>query len=309
MFEEHIFLVIIWINCIFIGISISFCSPKLCELSQQKLIAYLYINNYGLLPPEEWGKGKDGLVAKIRNQLGIRCGNTNKVRNTMHKTYKNLKKQGKLKKGTVLTELDLGGINLQRIARPNTTQLKIPPGSKYEIMACKLIEEGGKERFVADLVSIEMLNDGLNTTVSRAAVKSMILRLNPIQNVVKTKGQWSDYHEGWVIARYNFTLHVLVRCDETHDHPSVKNHVSKFGPTPPDWLNRNLLEEKGYTFSKKQVAWYDECHVYQKVGPDSDIQYRFKWDNGTPIPNLTDDYDDLCPPSDVCIDISKYTYY
>ena len=151
----------------------------------------------------------------------------------MHKTYKNLKKQGKLKKGTVLTELDLGGINLQRIARPNTTQLKIPPGSKYEIMACKLIEEGGKERFVADLVSIEMLNDGLNTTVSRAAVKSMILRLNPIQNVVKTKGQWSDYHEGLVIARYNFTLHVLVRCDETHDHPSVKNHVSKFGLPPP----------------------------------------------------------------------------
>ena len=228
-----IFYVIIWINhCIF-GISISFYSPKLCELSQRKLIAYLYINNYGLLPPEEWGKGKDGLVAKIRNQLGIRCGNTDKIRNTMHKTYKTLKKQGKLAKDTVLTEEDLGGIQLQRIARPNTTQLKIPPGSKYEIMACKLLEEGGKEKFVADLVSIEMLNDGLNKTVSRTAVKSMMLRLNPIENVVKTKGQWSDYHEGWVIVRYNFTLHVLVRCDETHDHPSVKKHVSKFGPTPP----------------------------------------------------------------------------
>ena len=88
-------------------------------------------------------------------------------------------------------------MDLERISRPNTTQLKIEPGSKYEIMACKLIEEGNKERFVADLVSIEMLNDGINNTVSRKSIKSMMMRLNPIQNVVKTTGQWSDLHKGW----------------------------------------------------------------------------------------------------------------
>ena len=202
-------------------------------MSQRKLIAYLYINNYNLLPPEEWGKGKDGLVAKIRNLLGIHCGNTDKVRTVLHKTYKRAKHHDK----KVLTEDDLGGIDLQRISRPNTSQLKIEPGSKYKIMACKLIEEGNRERFVADLVSIEMLNDGLNRTVSRHAIKSMTLRLNPIKNVVKTTGQWSDLHEGWVIARYNFTLHQLVRIDETHNHPSVQKHLKSFGDDPPNWLN------------------------------------------------------------------------
>ena len=241
-------------------------------------------------------------MAMIRNQLGIHCGNTDKVRSVLHKTYNTLK--GHHKK--VLTEEDLGGINLERISRPNTSQFKIEPGSKYEIMACKLIEEGNRERFVADLVSIEMLNDGLNKSVSRQAVKSMMLRLNPIENVVKTIGQWSDLHEGWVIARYNFTLHLLVRMNETYNHPSVQKHLKTFGDKPPDWLNREKLEEDGYTFSIKQVAWFDECHVYQRIGPDSPIQYRFKWVDGKPIPNLTDDYDDLCAEShDILVPANK----
>ena len=37
------------------------------------------------------------------------------------------------------------------------------------------------------------------------------------------------------------------------------------------------------------------------LGPDSNIQYQFKWVDGKPIPNLTDNYDDLCPLLDILI--------
>ena len=190
----------------------------------------------------------------------------------MNKTYRYLNEIGKLSNKSVVTEQDIEDIHLCCIARENTTQFKIAPGSKYESMACHLLEEGNKERLVADLVSVAMLDDGKNETVSHSAIVSMINRLNPIENVVKTKGQWSDLHEAWVIARYNFTLHMLVRMDETFDNPSVQKHVQGFRSLP-DWLNRENLEKEGYTFSMKQVSWFDECHVYQKVGPGLNSQY------------------------------------
>ena len=184
----------------------------------------------------------------------------------------------------------------QRRPRPNITQLKIPVGSKYEIITCKLLEEGNPKNLTANLLTVQFMNDGKNATVSRTAVQSVIDRLNPITNVVTSRGQWSNNHEAWVKARYNWVLHFLVRLDETCNHKSVKKHLQKFDNLP-DWLNRKVLEEAGYTFSKHQICWYDECHVYQELGPESPIQYRFKWsEDGTPIPNLSDDYADLCDP-------------
>ena len=157
-----------------------------------------------------------------------------------------------------------------------------------------LLEEGNPIRLTAELVSLRMLRDGVEISVSRTAVKSLIDRLNPITNIVKSRGQWSDNHEAWVKARYNWTIHFLVRLDETYQHKSVKQHLKKYGSDLPDWLNRSKLEAGGYTFSKHQICWYDECHVYQQMGPESPIQYRFKWsENGNVIPNISDDYADI----------------
>ena len=215
------------------------------------------------------GEGKDGLVAVSRRTLGISSGNTDKVRETMHKSTRVMSDNKK----QVLTDQELDEhLNLNQASRENISQYKIQPGSKYETVACKLLEEGNKDRLVADLVSIEMLEDGLNKTVSRTAIQSLIDWLNPIKNIFKLTGQWSDLHKAWVIAWYNFVLHLQVRIDKLYEHESVKKHLKKFNILP-DWLNRKKLEEGGYTFSMKQVAWFNKCHVYQKLGPDSPIQF------------------------------------
>ena len=89
-----------------------------------------------------------------------------------------------------------------------------------------------------------------------------------------------------------------VRLDETYDNPKVKKHLAKYENNLPPWLDRVRLKEGEYTFSINQICWYDECHVYQELGPESPIQYRFKWtEDGKPIPNLNDDYRDLVDDS------------
>ena len=136
--------------------------------------------------------------------------------------------------------------------------------------------------------------DGINKSVSRTSVHTVIACLNPITNIVKKQGQGNDNQETWRKARYNWVLHFLVRLDETHNHPSLKKHLEKFKTLHlPDWLDREKLKKGGYTFSKYQICWYDECHVYQELGPSSKTQFQFKWINRKPVKNECDDYSDL----------------
>ena len=146
-----------------------------------------------------------------------------------------------------------------------SSQIKIPPGLIYELIACKHIEDGTPYNLDADLVSAEMINDGLEEGITKVAIYTLLNRLNPIRNVVKSKGQWSNNHEMWKIARYNFYLHMLVQTNETCKHKSVKNHLANFGSILPDWLDCEKLEKAGHCFSMKQVGWFDKVHVYCKV--------------------------------------------
>ena len=147
-------------------------------------------------------------------------GSNGTVRRVMQKTYDELLKLHlDSKDGEIILNHD---IDLSRLPRDYSSQMKIPPGSKYELIACKHIEDGSPFELVADLVSVEMISDGLKDGVSKSAIYTLINQLNPIRNIVRSKGQWSDNHEVWKVARYNFSLHMLVRTDETYKHKSVK---------------------------------------------------------------------------------------
>ena len=79
--------------------------------------------------------------------------------------------------------------------------------------------------------------------------------------------------------------------NEFYNHKLLRKHLEEFEDMLPDWLDRKKLEEGRYTFSYKQIGWFDEVHVYQQVGPLSKQQYRFKWDsNSKPVVNNSDKY-------------------
>ena len=282
---------------------------KLSEEHQRRLISDAYIQCYGAPPPEKWGKKHKhgGLVSQIRNKLKMSQGSDGTVRSVMLKTYDELVNLRLCSEDeTIVLNYD---INLSRSARDYTSTMKIQPGSKYEIIACMYIEDGMPFELVADLVSVEMINDGLDEGISKQAIYTLVNRLNPIRNVVKSKGQWTDNHEAWRIARYHFSLHLLVRTNEFYNHESVRKHLKKFGPTLPDWLDREKLEKNGFTFSVNQIGWFDEVHVYQKIGPASNIQCRFKWDsNRKPVRNESDEYSDLADmQGEKIIDLEMYS--
>ena len=267
---------------------------KLSDAHRRRLISDTYIHCYGAPAPDSWG-GKyerGGLVVQIRNKLKMSKGSSNVVRDVMQSTYDQLMKLKLDTKDGEPIVLHEDYVDVSRASRDYDSQMKIPPGSKYEQMACMYIEDGSPFELVADLVSVEMINDGLEHGITKTAVYTLINRLNPIRNIVKSKGQWTDNHEAWRIARYNFSLHLLVRTDEFYDHESVKKHLAKF-EILPDWLDREKLKKGGYTFSMKQIGWFDEVHVYQRLGPCSKLQCRFKWEDGRPVVNTSDEYSDL----------------
>ncbi|MCH2218668.1 MAG: hypothetical protein MK076_11490 [Flavobacteriales bacterium] len=183
------------------------------------------------------------------------------------------------------------GVDLSRASRKNISQYKIKIGSKYEKMICKNLEEGSTVRLTANIVSMQMMVDGIKEGISVRAVKSVIARLNPITNNIKVRGQWSDNHEAWVIAMYNWVLHLLVRLGY-HQHELVVKHIATFVPLP-DWLNREKLEEGNHCINICQIGWFDETHLKALVGHLGTVQYRFKWVEGKPVPNAGDTYDDL----------------
>ena len=131
--------------------------------------------------------------------------------------------------------------------------MKIPPGLKYELITWKHIEDGSPFELVTDLVSVEMISDDLKDGIPKTATYILLNRINPIRNIVRSKGQWSDNHESWKIARYNFLLHMLVQTDKRYKHESVKKHLANFGPELPDWLDCEKLEKGGHMFSMKQI--------------------------------------------------------
>ena len=126
-------------------------------------------------------------------------------------------------------------VDLSRARQTNASQYKIKVGSKYEKMVCKHLEDGNSKRLTATIISMQMLVDGIKESVSVTAVNSVIARMNPITNTIKIRGQWSDNHKVWVIARYNWVLHLLVRLGY-HEHELVVKHLNTFDPLP-DWLN------------------------------------------------------------------------
>ena len=198
---------------------------KLSDEHRQRLISDTYNHCYGPPSPDTWGKKykRGGLVVQIRNEFKMGRGSNQTVRDVMESTYNQiLKLKREAKEGEPLVLHD-GCIDVSRKSRDYTSTMKIPPGSKYEVMACMYIEDGSPFELVADLISVEMINDGLDSGITKTAIYSMIKRLNPIRNIVKSKGQWTDNHEAWRIARYSFSLHMLVRTDELYNHESVKN--------------------------------------------------------------------------------------
>ena len=248
---------------------------KMNNFQYCSLISNMYISVFDATLPSEWGeKGKHGgLVAAVANSLGIGSGSYGTVQRVMEKTY----------------EAVSGGfgVDLSRAPRKNVTQYKIKIGSKYEIMVCKHLEEGNTPRLTANIISMQMLVDGIKESVSVTAVKSVIACLNPITNVIKVRGQWSDNHEAWVIARYNWVLHLLVRIGY-HEHEVVVKHIATFVPLP-DWLNRKKLEEGNHC----QIAWFNKTHLKVLLGHLGTMQYRFKWLDGKPVQNDSNTYDDL----------------
>ena len=162
-------------------------------------------------------------------------------------------------------------LDLSRASRQNKRQYKIKVGSKYETMVCKHLEEGNAIQLTATIILLQMMVDGINASVSPTAVKSVIERMNLITNVIKVRGQWSENHEVWIIARYNWSLHLLVRMGY-HEHEIVVMHLKTFDPLP-DWLNRQKLEEGNHCFHICQVAWFDETHFKVLLGHLGSIQY------------------------------------
>ena len=88
-----------------------------------------------------------------------------------------------------------------------------------------------------------------------------------------------------------------------YKHKSVKKFLSKFGPELPEWLDHKKLEKEGHMFSMKQIGWFDKVHVYQKLGPMSKTQCRFKWENGLPEGNDSGEYSDLAVDNIVNADV------
>ena len=153
-------------------------------------------------------------------------------------------------------------------------EYRIPTNSKYEKMACKFLEDGVSAQLCAAILSSQMNLDGLEQSVSRKAVLSLIKRLNPIRTNVKKLPQSGK--EFWVIARYNWSLHLLVRMGY-HNDDTVKWHIKhRFGNDVPDWLNQKKLEVEGFTFSIFLLAHFDEVHIKQVVGLEALYQLRFK---------------------------------
>ena len=72
--------------------------------------------------------------------------------------------------------------------------------------------------------------------------------MNPIVSKIKKVPQSNASHMDWKEARYNKTRHFLVRLGEYI--PGPKDHIDGH---LPDWLNRDLMKEKGYCFSINQV--------------------------------------------------------
>ena len=249
------------------------------DYHQRSLISNMYICVFDAPPPSEWGeKGKHGgLVAAVAMSLGILPRSYGTVRRVMNKTYEALS----------------GGfdLDLSRASRTNKSQYKIKEGSKYEIMVCKHLEEGSAIKLTSSIVSMQMMADGLKQSISKTAVISVINRLNPITNTIKVKGQWSENHEAWIIARYNWSLHLLVRLGY-HKNKIVIIHLRTFNPLP-DWLNRTKLEEGGFCFHICQVGFFDETHLKILLGHLGFIQYRFKWEGKKPVANQNDTYEDL----------------
>ena len=88
----------------------------------------------------------------------------------------------------------------------------------------------------------------------------------------------------WRQARFNWFAQLLVRMGE--DLPSqeesdenrqsiVRKYIKK------EWIDRQTLEDKGLTFVKEQVAYFDEIHVSQTCGFDKEKTLIFaKNDDG-----------------------------
>ena len=129
--------------------------------------------------------------------MGHRSKNT--VSSVMEKTYDELvllklcSNEGE----TVVMHDDL---NLPRASRDYSSLMKILPGSKYKIMTYMYIKDGFPFELVANLVSVEMINDGLERGITKTAVYTLMNPLNSIRNtIVKSKGQWTDNHEAWIL--------------------------------------------------------------------------------------------------------------
>ena len=111
---------------------------------RRRMIHDVFVYVFRAPHPSEWGdKGKhDGLVAKINELFNIPSGSRHGTRSTMEQVYHSF----------------LNGDNYDpsRKRRPNTTQYAISTGSKYEIMTCKLLEDGNPKNLTADLLSMRM---------------------------------------------------------------------------------------------------------------------------------------------------------
>ena len=139
-----------------------------------------YVHIHKAVPPSEWGDWengdeKGGLVATISKKINIHKNSYNCTRRIMKEIF--------------MCVRDKVVFNPNRRKRDNVTQYGIKPGSMYEIMCCQLLEEGNPASLVADLISVCMQSDGINKSVSRQSVHTVIDRLNPITNIVKNKAK------------------------------------------------------------------------------------------------------------------------
>ena len=137
------------------------------------MISEMYIHLYRAPPPSQWGKKykRGGLVAQISNKLKIGQGSSQEVRDAMEKAYHKLLKRHL--NGDDVSTLNIE-IDLSHAKHDYTSQMKIKLGSRYELVAYELIGDGNSFELVADLVSIEMMDDGLEEGISQSAICSML---------------------------------------------------------------------------------------------------------------------------------------
>jgi len=230
------------------------------ELCRRQAIAYLFVQVYKCPPPSEW-KGRDGVIPRIRDTLGIPA--TTKLDSILEDIMA-CEASGKQYSGH------------RRTARAFKPCVLATNSVEAQIVA-DCLEDGFSLVQATNLVNKHRM-DNDEDLVSNSAVYSLSKRLQPqVSPIKKLKQGDTDPTSDWAVSRHHWVMQLLCRFG-FRDKLVADELLLPDGTVPPYFDEEKL---RPYKIQVKHIAWWDETHRKCTIGSATaqagrKLQFKFK---------------------------------